>query len=97
MCPCVRDIALVPRGRLEREKEARVPRAVAGFSVFCYYTYLSKDKVGLVNLPLPVWAWLISVSGGEDAVWWSIRVGQDTHMVGDPHYYCSPTATYPYP
>ena len=38
--------------------------AVAGFSVFCYYTHPSKDKVGLVNLPLPVWAWL---DFGE---WW---------------------------
>ena len=37
---------------------------VAGFSVFCYYTHPSKDKVGLVNLPLPVWAWL---DFGE---WW---------------------------
>ena len=37
---------------------------VAGFSVFCYYTHPSKDKVGLVNLPLLVWAWL---AFGE---WW---------------------------
>ena len=63
MCPCVRDVALVP-GRPEREKEARVPRVAAGFSVFCYYTHPSKDKVGLVNLPLLVWAWL---AFGE---WW---------------------------